>query len=58
MQTQMTTETVRTVRDAHGAYCPTCDTVLHSPFWHFSKSKALHESGSGHKVVLFRIVRP
>ena len=45
------------LRDAEGCYCPTCDSLLAddcSPFWHFSKSKYLHEHGTGHEVLYVR----
>lgn len=39
-------------RDARAAYCPTCEELFGwSPYWHFSKSKYMHEHGTGHKVV-------
>jgi hypothetical protein len=45
------------VKDAAGAYCPTCD--VHWDFytnqalpWDWTKSRAMHERGTGHKTVL------
>lgn len=60
MQTEMTTAKAKTIREAHGAYCDTCDQVFNvstCPFWHWSKSKAMHESGTGHKVDMFKWVQ-
>lgn len=53
----METTTATTQRDAHGAYCATCDQVFDvstSPYWHWSKSMAMHRSGTGHKVTMYR----
>lgn len=52
-----TTKTTRT-SEAHGAHCATCNQVFNistSPYWHWSKSVAMHKSGTGHKVELYRI---
>jgi hypothetical protein len=55
----METTNARTVKEAHGAYCATCDQVFNvatCPYWHWSKSKAMHEYGTGHKVQMFKVV--
>lgn len=55
----MTVETTTRQSEAHGAHCATCDqdfNVTTSPFWHWSKSVAMHRSGTGHKVTLYRLV--
>ena len=54
----MTVEQVSRVCDAQGAHCETCDATFVTHFWHWSKSKAMHESGTGHRVTMFRIVVP
>lgn len=51
----MTLVPVKRLRDAHYAYCPTCEFVIHSPYWGPSKSKGLHESGTRHKVVYVKV---
>lgn len=55
----MNTTTARTVKEAHGAYCTTCDQVFNistSPYWSWIKSVAMHRGGTGHTVELYRIV--
>lgn len=55
----MNTTTVRTVKEAHGAHCATCDqdfNITTCPFWHWSKSAHMHGGGTGHKVEMYRIV--
>lgn len=55
----MNTTTARTIKEAHGAYCATCDhtfTVATCQYWHWSKSVWMHRNGTGHKVEMFRIV--
>lgn len=47
----LTPVVVKRVRDAQFAYCPTCDDVLESPYWHFTKSASMHQRGTGHKVL-------
>jgi hypothetical protein len=37
--------------DAQWAYCATCETALASPYCGLDKSKAMHQRGTGHKVV-------
>jgi len=57
----MTVESVSRQSDAQGAHCGTCDQVFNittCPYWHWSKSKAMHESGTGHRVTMYRIVVP
>lgn len=51
-------ERVQRVRDAHYAYCPTCNEVIHSQYWDASHSRGLHQSGTGHKVWLIRVSGP
>ena len=50
-------EPVKRVRDADGAMCTECewvrDRVSPAP-WGWRKSQALHEQGTGHRVVMFR----
>jgi len=56
----MTTQTVSRQSEAHGAYCATCSqdfNVSTCPYWHWSKSAALHRGGTGHKVTMYRIAR-
>lgn len=44
---------VNRVKDAIGAYCLTCHQTFHGCYpWPWRKSQALHEKGSGHKVVM------
>lgn len=48
------------VKDAHGAYCATCHQVFDlasCQYWHWSKSAAMHRSGTGHTVEMFRFER-
>jgi len=49
---------VRTVKEAHGGLCETCQMAFNistCPYWHWSKSVAMHRDGTGHKVELYRI---
>ena len=47
---------VRTVKQAIGARCLDCGQVFTESFpWHWRKSQALHEKGTGHKMELFTI---
>ena len=55
----MTLERVKRQRDAHGARCLECESIFMvdtSPYWHWSKSAAMHRGGTGHRVELFRLV--
>lgn len=54
----MTLTKITRQRDAHGAYCGQCDQAFNittSPYWHWSKSAAMHRDGTGHKVELYRM---
>ena len=54
----ITIERCKRVRDAHGAICRDCGQVFelaNCQFWHWRKSQAMHESGTGHRMDLFRI---
>lgn len=54
----MNVQKVRTVKAAHGGHCLDCGAdfnVTTCPYWHWSKSVAMHRSGSGHRVALYRI---
>lgn len=45
---------VKRVRDAQGCWCVECNTLIADEtdgYWHWSKSKALHQRGTGHKVI-------
>lgn len=56
----MTTTKCTKVSEAHGAYCATCDHVFDVstvPYWHWSKSAAMHRDGTGHKVEMYRFER-
>lgn len=56
-QAQVTLTRQRTAR-TFGAQCPECDqcwTVDTCLSWHWSKSKALHERGTGHRVYYMNI---
>jgi hypothetical protein len=48
---------VKRVREACGAYCTHCGEVFDElqPFWHWRKSQYMHERGTGHKMVMFKI---
>lgn len=51
-------EKVTRVKDAHGAHCVECGVtfdVTTCPYWHWSRSAWMHEQGTGHRPVLFRI---
>lgn len=53
-----TVETVKRQADAHGAYCEACQQAFNittSPYWHWSKSAAMHRDGTGHRTVLYRL---
>jgi hypothetical protein len=55
----METTTARTVKEAHGAYCATCNQVFNistEPYWHWTKSVWMHRSGTGHKVEMYKLV--
>ena len=55
----MITEKVERLADAQGAICRDCGMVFNittSPFWHWSKSIAMHRNGSKHKVEYYRLV--
>lgn len=55
----MTVQTVKTQKEAHGGHCATCEMIFDissCPFWHWSKSVAMHRSSTGHKVELFQVV--
>ena len=57
----MTIERVTRQSDAQGGYCESCDQVFNittCPYWHWSKSVAMHRSGTGHTVELYAIVAP
>lgn len=58
MATTYLVERVRLVRDAQAAWCPTCESVLFSQYWAASKSKWMHERGTGHKVWLVALAEP
>jgi hypothetical protein len=54
----MTVETVKRQSEAHGGHCTECAVVFNvstCPYWHWSKSVAMHRSGTGHHVTLYRI---
>jgi hypothetical protein len=56
----MNTTTVTRQSEAHGAHCAVCGVVFNvstNPYWHWSKSAAMHRSGTGHVVTLYRIDR-
>lgn len=56
----MVIEKVRRQSDAQGAHCDQCQQVFNittSPYWHWSKSAAMHRDGTGHKIDMYRIVR-
>ncbi len=45
---------VKRVSDAQGCWCVECDQLIADEtqtVWHWTKSKALHEKGTGHKVI-------
>lgn len=50
---------VRRVKDAIGAYCLDCQRVIADicdPCWHWRKSQKLHENGTGHKTITYKLV--
>lgn len=52
--------TVKHQREALGAICGDCGMVwsqIDYP-WHFSKSRALHQRGTGHRVSYFTVDPP
>lgn len=54
-------EFVNRVKDADGAICHICKvffTIETCQYWHWTKSRALHERGCGHKMKLFRYLFP
>ena len=56
----ITLQVVRKVSEAIGAKCRDCDAVFEAgncQYWHWSKSKWMHENGSGHKLDMYRIAR-
>lgn len=49
---------VRRVKDAIGAYCLDCQRVIADncqTCWHWRKSQGLHERGTGHKTIMYRL---
>lgn len=43
---------VKNLKESCCAYCAECNEFFQGVYpWHYSKSKALHERGVGHKVV-------
>lgn len=45
--------------EAHGAFCATCQQIFDvtsCPFWHWSKSVAMHREATGHKVEMYKVV--
>jgi hypothetical protein len=55
----MTIQVTTRQSEAHGGHCATCNqffSVDTSPYWHWSKSVAMHRGGTGHKVTLYQIV--
>lgn len=55
----MRVEKVRRQKDAQGAMCEDCPAVFNistSPYWHWSKSLHMHRQGSGHSLVLYRMI--
>lgn len=60
MTTGMNVELIRTrkVAEAHGAICRDCSAtfeVATNQYWGWRKSQAMHESGTGHRMDMFRI---
>lgn len=50
----------RRLSDAQGAVCLTCEQVFDistCPYWHWSKSRAIHQRGTGHVVTPYTILR-
>jgi hypothetical protein len=50
-------EVSKTLKDSNAAACLDCGmtfSLSENPWWHYSKSKAMHEHGTGHKVVYVR----
>lgn len=50
---------VRRVRDAVGAYCLDCQRVIADicdPYWSWRKSQVMHERGSGHKTIMYKLI--
>jgi hypothetical protein len=39
--------------EAQACYCEECDAWFLSPYWSVTKSAALHERGTGHKVKFY-----
>lgn len=49
----------RRVKDAIGAYCLDCQRVIADECqtcWHWRKSQLMHEQGTGHKTIMYRII--
>ena len=43
-------------RDSQGAYCLNCERLFCDLVpWHYSKSKFMHESNTGHAVIWVRL---
>lgn len=51
---------VRRACDAVGAYCLDCQRGIGEPWqtfpWSWRKSQKLHERGSGHKTIMYKLV--
>ena len=51
-------EETKLVRDAQGCWCVDCGHLLADETdtaWHWTKSKAMHQRGTGHKVINVRL---
>ena len=50
-------EPTKRVSDADGAFCQDCGTVfdVSGAPWHWRKSQAMHERGTGHTTQMFRL---
>jgi hypothetical protein len=49
----------RRVKDAVGAYCLDCQRVIADDcqtVWHWRKSQMLHERGTGHQTIMYKVV--
>lgn len=49
---------VKRVRDATGAYCLDCQRVITDQTdwqWSWRKSQKMHEQGSGHRTVMYKV---
>lgn len=46
------------ITEAQYGYCEACERFLGSPYWDLSKTRWMHERGTGHKLTLYVVDEP